>query len=164
MFWKFIKWESPKRTRSNQPRSALLQLTMYVTHGCNARRSVSLLKWGPRWKQSRLKGCRELMSELRSRIYLHLTSLFVINGAFGQDSCLYYLPITVQIILDYPLSLRNPLVMLIKPYLLYNRATTALMLTFEVCLEMRKHMEILPKTGFIQAQSSFNAQLKFLPR
>ncbi|XP_010769280.1 uncharacterized protein isoform X1 [Notothenia coriiceps] len=29
---------------------------------------------------------------------------------------------------------------------------------------MRKHMEILPKTGFIQAQSRFNAQLKFLPR
>ncbi|CAM9153718.1 unnamed protein product, partial [Lampetra planeri] len=45
-----------------------------------------------------------------------------------------------------------------------SRATAALMLTFEVCLEMRKHMEILPKTGFIQAQSSFNAQLKFLPR
>ncbi|XP_019132344.2 cilia- and flagella-associated protein 74 isoform X3 [Larimichthys crocea] len=45
-----------------------------------------------------------------------------------------------------------------------SRASTALKLTFEVCPEMRKHMEILPKTGFIQAQSSFNAQLKFLPR
>ncbi|XP_059190214.1 cilia- and flagella-associated protein 74 [Centropristis striata] len=45
-----------------------------------------------------------------------------------------------------------------------SRANTALKLTFEVCPEMRKHMEILPKTGFIQAQSSFNAQLKFLPR
>uniref|UniRef100_A0AAQ6IMB2 Cilia- and flagella-associated protein 74 n=1 Tax=Anabas testudineus TaxID=64144 RepID=A0AAQ6IMB2_ANATE len=45
-----------------------------------------------------------------------------------------------------------------------SRASTALRLTFEVCPEMRKHMEILPKTGFIQAQSSFNAQLKFLPR
>ncbi|XP_073326821.1 cilia- and flagella-associated protein 74 isoform X2 [Pagrus major] len=45
-----------------------------------------------------------------------------------------------------------------------SRAKTALKLTFEVCPEMRKHMEILPKTGFIQAQSSFNAQLKFLPR
>ncbi|XP_051280852.1 cilia- and flagella-associated protein 74 isoform X4 [Dicentrarchus labrax] len=45
-----------------------------------------------------------------------------------------------------------------------SRASTALKLTFEVCLEMRKHMEIVPKTGFIQAQSSFNAQLKFLPR
>ncbi|XP_032377237.1 cilia- and flagella-associated protein 74 isoform X4 [Etheostoma spectabile] len=45
-----------------------------------------------------------------------------------------------------------------------SRASTALKLTFEVCPEMRKHMEILPKTGFIQAQSGFNAQLKFLPR
>ncbi|XP_053173341.1 cilia- and flagella-associated protein 74 [Scomber japonicus] len=45
-----------------------------------------------------------------------------------------------------------------------SSASTALKLTFEVCPEMRKHMEILPKTGFIQAQSSFSAQLKFLPR
>ncbi|XP_056241792.1 cilia- and flagella-associated protein 74 isoform X1 [Seriola aureovittata] len=45
-----------------------------------------------------------------------------------------------------------------------SRASTALKVTFEVCPEMRKHMEILPKTGFIQAQSRFNAQLKFLPR
>ncbi|XP_067447707.1 cilia- and flagella-associated protein 74 isoform X2 [Thunnus thynnus] len=45
-----------------------------------------------------------------------------------------------------------------------SSASTALKLNFEVCPEMRKHMEILPKTGFIQAQSSFNAQLKFLPR
>ncbi|XP_040915235.1 cilia- and flagella-associated protein 74 [Toxotes jaculatrix] len=48
--------------------------------------------------------------------------------------------------------------------ILQSRANTALKVTFEVCPEMRKHMEILPKTGFIQAQSSFNAQLKFLPR
>ncbi|XP_067384004.1 cilia- and flagella-associated protein 74 isoform X2 [Channa argus] len=45
-----------------------------------------------------------------------------------------------------------------------SRASTALKLTFEVCPEMRKHIEILPKTGFIQAESRFNAQLKFLPR
>ncbi|XP_039657369.1 cilia- and flagella-associated protein 74 isoform X5 [Perca fluviatilis] len=45
-----------------------------------------------------------------------------------------------------------------------SRASTALKLTFEVCPEMRKHMEILPKMGFIQPQSGFNAQLKFLPR
>ncbi|XP_017266687.2 cilia- and flagella-associated protein 74 isoform X2 [Kryptolebias marmoratus] len=45
-----------------------------------------------------------------------------------------------------------------------SRASTALKLTFEVCPEMRKHMEVLPKTGFIQAQSSFNAHLKFMPR
>ncbi|XP_029362700.1 cilia- and flagella-associated protein 74 isoform X2 [Echeneis naucrates] len=45
-----------------------------------------------------------------------------------------------------------------------SRASTALKVTFEVGPELRKHIEILPKTGFIQAQSRFNAQLKFLPR
>ncbi|TWW56256.1 Cilia- and flagella-associated protein 74 [Takifugu flavidus] len=45
-----------------------------------------------------------------------------------------------------------------------SRASTTLKLTFEVCPELRKHMKILPKTGFIQAQSTFNGQLKFLPR
>ncbi|XP_052267472.1 cilia- and flagella-associated protein 74-like isoform X2 [Dreissena polymorpha] len=45
-----------------------------------------------------------------------------------------------------------------------NRATTALRLKFEVCKELRNHLELLPKTGYIQAQSQFSAQLKFLPR
>ncbi|XP_046572911.1 LOW QUALITY PROTEIN: cilia- and flagella-associated protein 74-like [Haliotis rubra] len=45
-----------------------------------------------------------------------------------------------------------------------NRATTALRLRFEVCKELRNHLELLPKTGYIQAQSQFSAQLKFLPR
>uniref|UniRef100_A0A8C5MY74 Cilia and flagella associated protein 74 n=1 Tax=Leptobrachium leishanense TaxID=445787 RepID=A0A8C5MY74_9ANUR len=45
-----------------------------------------------------------------------------------------------------------------------NRATTALRLKFDVCKELKNHMELLPKTGFIQAQSSFSVQLKFLPR
>ncbi|XP_032935698.1 cilia- and flagella-associated protein 74 [Catharus ustulatus] len=45
-----------------------------------------------------------------------------------------------------------------------SRATTSLRLKFEVCRELSKHMELLPKTGYIQAQSSFSAQLKFLPR
>ncbi|XP_075045701.1 cilia- and flagella-associated protein 74 isoform X2 [Mixophyes fleayi] len=45
-----------------------------------------------------------------------------------------------------------------------NRATTALRLKFEVCKELKNHMELLPKTGFIQTQSSFSVQLKFLPR
>ncbi|KAJ8371108.1 hypothetical protein SKAU_G00111360 [Synaphobranchus kaupii] len=45
-----------------------------------------------------------------------------------------------------------------------SRSNTALRLTFEVCKELRNHMEVLPKTGYIQAKSSFNAQLKFLPR
>ncbi|XP_060913194.1 cilia- and flagella-associated protein 74 [Labrus mixtus] len=45
-----------------------------------------------------------------------------------------------------------------------SRSSIALKLTFEVCSEMKKHMEVHPKTCFIQAQSSFNALLKFQPR
>ncbi|XP_066500097.1 cilia- and flagella-associated protein 74 isoform X2 [Hoplias malabaricus] len=45
-----------------------------------------------------------------------------------------------------------------------SRANTALKVKFEVCKELKNHMDILPKTGFIQAKSSFHAQLKFLPR
>ncbi|XP_071945764.1 cilia- and flagella-associated protein 74-like isoform X2 [Antedon mediterranea] len=45
-----------------------------------------------------------------------------------------------------------------------NRATTSLRLTFEVCKELQSHLELLPKTGYIQAQSQFSAQLKFFPR
>ncbi|KAK6965102.1 cilia- and flagella-associated protein 74 [Biomphalaria glabrata] len=48
--------------------------------------------------------------------------------------------------------------------IIYNRASTALRLKFEVAPEIKDHMEILPKTGYIQAQSQFSAQLKFLPR
>ncbi|XP_037540264.1 cilia- and flagella-associated protein 74, partial [Nematolebias whitei] len=45
-----------------------------------------------------------------------------------------------------------------------SRASTALKLIFDVCPEMRKHVEILPKMGFVQAQSRFNTLLKFMPR
>ncbi|KAF5907241.1 cilia- and flagella-associated protein 74 isoform X1, partial [Clarias magur] len=45
-----------------------------------------------------------------------------------------------------------------------SRASTALRLTFEVCKELKHHLDILPKTGYVQAKSSFRAQLKFLPR
>ncbi|XP_074781112.1 cilia- and flagella-associated protein 74 isoform X1 [Athene noctua] len=45
-----------------------------------------------------------------------------------------------------------------------SRAKTTLRLKFEVCKELSKHMELLPKAGYIQAQSSFSLQLKFLPR
>ena len=48
--------------------------------------------------------------------------------------------------------------------LVYNRASTALALKFEVDKRMKHHLELLPKTAYIQAQSSFSAQLKFLPR
>uniref|UniRef100_A0A8D0BQR7 Cilia and flagella associated protein 74 n=1 Tax=Salvator merianae TaxID=96440 RepID=A0A8D0BQR7_SALMN len=45
-----------------------------------------------------------------------------------------------------------------------SRATSALRLQFDVRKELSKHMELLPNTGYIQAQSSFSVQLKFLPR
>ncbi|XP_073247249.1 cilia- and flagella-associated protein 74-like [Porites lutea] len=48
--------------------------------------------------------------------------------------------------------------------LVNNRATSALRLKFEVCKELRSHLELLPKTAYIQAESQFSAQLKFLPR
>ncbi|XP_078498582.1 cilia- and flagella-associated protein 74 [Lissotriton helveticus] len=47
---------------------------------------------------------------------------------------------------------------------IHSRASTALRLTFDVCKELKHHMELLPRTGYIQAHSSFNVQLKFLPR
>ncbi|KAJ7395496.1 cilia- and flagella-associated protein 74 [Pitangus sulphuratus] len=47
---------------------------------------------------------------------------------------------------------------------LRSRATTTLRFKFEVCKEVSKHLELLPKTGYIQPQSAFSAQLKFLPR
>ncbi|XP_029193987.2 cilia- and flagella-associated protein 74-like [Acropora millepora] len=48
--------------------------------------------------------------------------------------------------------------------LVNNRATSALRLKFEVCKELKNHLELLPKTAYIQAESQFSAQLKFLPR
>uniref|UniRef100_G1MTX3 Cilia and flagella associated protein 74 n=1 Tax=Meleagris gallopavo TaxID=9103 RepID=G1MTX3_MELGA len=45
-----------------------------------------------------------------------------------------------------------------------SRAKTTLHLKFEVCRELSKHMKLLPKTGYVQPQSSFSVQLKFLPR
>ncbi len=44
------------------------------------------------------------------------------------------------------------------------RATSALRLTFQVPKELRDYIELLPKTAYIQAESQFSAQLKFLPR
>ncbi|XP_067872959.1 cilia- and flagella-associated protein 74 [Heterodontus francisci] len=46
----------------------------------------------------------------------------------------------------------------------HSRASTALHLKFDVCRELRNHLELLPKSGYIQAHSSFSFQLKFLPR
>ncbi|XP_069320773.1 cilia- and flagella-associated protein 74 [Eulemur rufifrons] len=48
--------------------------------------------------------------------------------------------------------------------LVHTRSNAALRLKFEVCKELRGHMELLPETGYIQARSSYSVQLKFLPR
>ncbi|XP_059542244.1 cilia- and flagella-associated protein 74-like [Myotis daubentonii] len=46
----------------------------------------------------------------------------------------------------------------------HTRSKAALRLKFEVCKELRGHMELLPETGYIQALSTYSVQLKFLPR
>ncbi|XP_036724865.1 cilia- and flagella-associated protein 74 [Balaenoptera musculus] len=48
--------------------------------------------------------------------------------------------------------------------LVHTRSKAALRLNFEVCKELQGHLELLPKTGYIQALSSHSVQLKFLPR
>ncbi|XP_074162622.1 cilia- and flagella-associated protein 74 isoform X2 [Sminthopsis crassicaudata] len=48
--------------------------------------------------------------------------------------------------------------------IIQTRSKAALRLKFEVCPELQKHIELLPETGYIQAQSSFTVQLKFLPK
>ncbi|XP_066929117.1 cilia- and flagella-associated protein 74-like isoform X2 [Clytia hemisphaerica] len=45
-----------------------------------------------------------------------------------------------------------------------NRATAALRIRFEIPKEFRNHLDILPRTAYVQAESQFSAQLKFLPR
>ena len=46
----------------------------------------------------------------------------------------------------------------------HNRASAALRITFEIPPELKNHLEILPKTAFIQAKSEFSAQVKFIAR
>ncbi|XP_033623378.1 cilia- and flagella-associated protein 74 isoform X5 [Fukomys damarensis] len=48
--------------------------------------------------------------------------------------------------------------------LVHTRSKVALRLRFEVCKELRGHLELLPETGYIQALASCSVQLKFLPR
>ncbi|KAF7257089.1 hypothetical protein EG68_06013, partial [Paragonimus skrjabini miyazakii] len=45
-----------------------------------------------------------------------------------------------------------------------NRKTTALKVTFQWDSRISNHLEILPKTGYVQAQGRLLAQVKFLPR
>ena len=40
---------------------------------------------------------------------------------------------------------------------------TPFRVTFEVAPELQPHLDVVPKHGLIQGQSSFAAQLKFLP-
>ncbi|XP_023555348.1 cilia- and flagella-associated protein 74 isoform X2 [Octodon degus] len=48
--------------------------------------------------------------------------------------------------------------------LVQTRSKVALRLRFEVCKELRGHLELLPETSYIQALASCSVQLKFLPR
>lgn len=85
-------------------------------------------------------------------------------------------PLTVKTsakAIDVPVWIENPTIdlgicMYDRLYqdqlIVKNRATTALRLNFEVPKELKNHVELLPKTGYIQARSTFTAQLKFLPR
>ncbi|XP_032635957.1 cilia- and flagella-associated protein 74 isoform X3 [Chelonoidis abingdonii] len=93
--------------------------------------------------------------------------------AFDNPNCkpLHFAVIGVSV--DVPVWVPNPNVdlkicMYDRLYqdciIIRSRAKAALRLKFEVCKELSNHMELLPKTGYIQAQSSFSVQLKFLPR
>ena len=47
--------------------------------------------------------------------------------------------------------------------MIYNRATSALRIRFEIPTELRQHFDMLPQIGVVQANSSFSAQFKFIP-
>ncbi|XP_036083589.1 cilia- and flagella-associated protein 74 isoform X4 [Rousettus aegyptiacus] len=79
----------------------------------------------------------------------------------------------IGVAIDVPVWLPRPVVdlkicmydrMYQDSVLVHTRSKVALRLKFEVCKELRGHMELLPEMGYIQAQSSFSVQLKFLPR
>ncbi|XP_025038457.2 cilia- and flagella-associated protein 74 isoform X2 [Pelodiscus sinensis] len=93
--------------------------------------------------------------------------------AFDNPDCkpLHFCVIGVSV--DVPVWVTNPNVdlkicMYDRLYqdsvIIRSRAKAALRLKFEVCKELSNHMELLPKTGYIQALSTFSVQLKFLPR
>ncbi len=74
---------------------------------------------------------------------------------------------------DVPIWIENPnidlkICMFDRLYqdviLVHNRSNAALRITFEVPNDIKNHMEILPKTAFIQAKSEFQGQLKFIAR
>ncbi|XP_039732827.1 cilia- and flagella-associated protein 74 [Pteropus medius] len=92
---------------------------------------------------------------------------------FNNQECptLYFRAVGVAV--DVPVWVPRPIVdlkicmydrMYQDSILVHTRSKVALRLKFEVCKELRGHMELLPETGYIQALSSFSVQLKFLPR
>ncbi|XP_053941874.1 cilia- and flagella-associated protein 74 [Cuculus canorus] len=96
---------------------------------------------------------------------------FVIT--FDNSDCEPLCFSAIGVSIDVPIWVTNPnidlkICMYDRLYqdcvVIHSRAKTTLRLKFEVCKELSKHMELLPKTGYIQAQSSFSVQLKFLPR
>ncbi|XP_074970392.1 cilia- and flagella-associated protein 74 [Phalacrocorax aristotelis] len=96
---------------------------------------------------------------------------FVIT--FDNSDCKPLCFSAVGVSIDVPVWVPNPNVdlkicMYDRLYqdciIIHSRAKATLRLKFEVCKELSKHMELLPKTGYIQALSSFSVQLKFLPR
>lgn len=48
--------------------------------------------------------------------------------------------------------------------ILLSRSATALRVTFSVPPSFQSHLEVLPKHGMVQGESSYSAQLKFTPR
>ncbi|XP_009869844.1 PREDICTED: uncharacterized protein CFAP74 [Apaloderma vittatum] len=101
----------------------------------------------------------------------HVRAEFVIT--FDNSDCKPLCFSAIGVSVDVPVWVPNPNVdlkicMYDRLYqdcvVIRSRAKAALRLKFEICKDLSKHMELLPRTGCIQAQSSFSVQLKFLPR
>ncbi|KFO31768.1 Putative protein KIAA1751 like protein [Fukomys damarensis] len=96
---------------------------------------------------------------------------FQVESKNPQCPTLYFRATGVAV--DVPLWVPKPIVdlkicMYDRLYqdsvLVHTRSKVALRLRFEVCKELRGHLELLPETGYIQALASCSVQLKFLPR
>ncbi|XP_069466272.1 cilia- and flagella-associated protein 74 isoform X2 [Ambystoma mexicanum] len=92
---------------------------------------------------------------------------------FTNPTCKPILIKAIAVSLSVPVWVSNPeidlkICMYDRLYqdsiVIQSRASTALSLKLDVCQELKHHMELLPRFGFIQAHSSFSVQLKFLPR
>ena len=99
------------------------------------------------------------------------TVLLGVDGSTGCDalSCCQVVICSVIVTLEYLQCRHLPAIEMHSCWqcvcvFCVFRATSALKLQFSVPKELRHHLEILPRTGFIQAQTTFTAQIKFLPR